>query len=227
MATSTPAGEPAETNLPPRRIFDYDRSRLPNPHLAALDDVRGMGRAMKRTGLSVGYPAWNLLYYTLLCGLPPERAEPVVIETGTNYGASTIVMAQALEDRGGTSILETVEVEEGAADEARSNVEAAGLSDRVRFHVGDSLAFLEELVGRVDQIDFIFLDDGHGRDHVVAELEIVVPKIAPRGKIYFDNTERGGVAAGLDELRRVYGGSLVEFPNCSWDPPGNAIWQPG
>ena len=160
---------------------------------------------MQRTGLSVGYPAWNLLYYTLLCGLPPERAEPVVIETGTNYGASTIVMAQALEDRGGTGILETVELEEGAVDKARSNVEAAGLSDRVRFNVADSLAFLEELAGRVDQIDFIFLDDGHGGDHVVAELEIVVPKIAPRGKIYFDNTERGGVAAALGELRRVHG----------------------
>jgi hypothetical protein len=49
--------------------------------------------AAVRTGLSMGYPAWNLLYYTLLCSLPPD---PVVAEVGTNLGFSTIVLVPGI-----------------------------------------------------------------------------------------------------------------------------------
>ena len=34
----------------------------------------------------------------------------------------------------------------------------------------------------------------------------------------------GGI--GTLSIRAEYGGSVVEFANCSWSPPGNAIWQP-
>jgi predicted O-methyltransferase YrrM len=136
-------------------------------------------------------------------------------------------MAQALEDLGVETVLETVEKNPEAVERARENIVAAGLSDRVRFHVGDSLEFLRDLTGRVDAIDFLFLDDLHIGTHVLAELEIVVPKVEPaNGKIYFDNTERRGVAFALQELPTRFGGNLVRFPNCSWNPPGNAVWQP-
>lgn len=47
----------------------------------------------KRTGASIGYPAWGLLYYITLCRLDPQ-AFNLVLETGTNLAASTIVFAQ-------------------------------------------------------------------------------------------------------------------------------------
>jgi hypothetical protein len=47
------------------------------------------------------------------------------------------------------------------------------------------------------------------------------------GKVYFDNSGRGGVAEALDYLRERHGGNLVTFLNCSSAPPGNTIWQPG
>ena len=119
---------------------------------------------------------------------------------------------------------EEVQCEEGG----RVYVEKAGLTDQVEFHVEDSLSFLERTADEVDQFDFILIDDDHDAEHVIKELAIVCPKIAPRtGKIYFDNTSGAGVNAALQHLKETYGGDLLTFPNCSHRPPGNAIWQPG
>jgi predicted O-methyltransferase YrrM len=211
-----------------RRRFDYERHLLPSPRLAALEpaEVADEEAARNLTGRSIGYPAWNLLYYSLYCSLLPVRDDFVVIETGTHRGASTIVMAQALKDVGVDAAVDTVEHGQGLAKIAKANIEQAGLNQYVRFHVEDSLTFLSRLADQVDHIDFVLLDDDHRYAHVVEELEILCPKVAARrGKIYFDNTAWGDVALALRDLRRIYGGNLIEFANCSWRPPGNAIWQ--
>jgi precorrin-6B methylase 2 len=222
------------------RRFDYDRSLLPNRYIASLepDDVTDLETAVPRTGMTIGYPAWNLLYYSLFAGLPtrldvlgphvtPVLDDVVVVETGTNTGMSTIVMAQALKDLGLDAVVQTVELDEGRVERAKRNVENAGLTDHVRFHAGDSLEFLRGLVEREPHVDFAFLDDHHTAEHVVQEIEILYPALLPRrGKLYFDNTSLGGVEVALRHLRREYGGNLVEFQNCSALPPGNAIWQP-
>jgi hypothetical protein len=212
-----------------RRVFDYPPTLLPNPHLAAADAGRStLNAAVETTGLSVGYPAWNLLYYALLCSLPPEDGASVtVIETGTNRGFSTISLAQGLKDAKAEGVVHTVDVDPAVVDVARTNVAAAGLADRVVFHVGDSLAILEQLVRESRAIQFAFLDGSHECRHVQREFDILFPSIvAARGLVYFDNTSAGGVAQALRFIRRAYPGNLVEFPNCSWSPPGNAVWQP-
>jgi hypothetical protein len=220
------------------RRLDYERRLLVNPHLETLEpEGVDLETAYARTGMTIGYPAWNLLYYTLFCSPQPDptvygepalpRGDLVVVETGTNFGVSTIVMAQALKDLGVTTKVRTVDLDESLVDRARRNVEEAGLTDFVEFNVGDSLAFLSALVEDVDEIDFVFLDDDHGTEHVVKELDIICPKITPgRGKIYFDNTTGRGVSGALDRLKKQHGGNLIHFPNCSLSPPGNAIWQP-
>jgi hypothetical protein len=44
------------------RRFDYDRRLLPSPYLAELEpEGTDLATASTRTGLTVGYPAWNLL----------------------------------------------------------------------------------------------------------------------------------------------------------------------
>jgi hypothetical protein len=180
------------------------------------------------TTQSIGYPAWNLLYYALFCSLKIELEDIVVVETGTHQGLSTIVMAQALHDLDlDRVVVHTVDQDEGLVEAAKANVEAAGLSAYVRFHVDDALAFLSRFCEETDHIDFAFIDDLHTYQHVVDEISIVCPKVAVRtGMIYFDNTSSGGVAPALRFLRRKFGGNLIEFDNCSMFPPGNAIWQP-
>lgn len=228
----------------PRRPFrtyrrlDYDRRLLPNPHLAALEpEGVDLESAVELTGLTPGYPAWNLLYYTLFCSPRPNptvygepalpRGDYVVVETGTNFGASAVVMAQALKDLGLKGKVRTVDFSEVAIETAKRNVEDAGLSDYVEFNLEDSLAFLSRVAGEVEHLDFIFLDDNHETGHVVKELDIICPKMAPgTGTIYFDNTSGRGVSGALKHLKETYGGNLIHFPNCSLLPPGNAIWQP-
>lgn len=208
-----------------RRAFAYDRRRLVNPYLAGFEAAsRDLPSAVARTGLSIGYPAWNLLYYSLLCGL--TCAEPVVVETGTNHGFSTIVMAQALIDAGG-GVVRTVDADAALVAVARTHAARAGVAHRIRFSVGDSRAFLEGLRAEVDRVDFAFLDADHRADRVLAEFALVHPLVAAcGGTVYFDNTSAGGVAEALRRIRARYGGNVVTFANCSWAPPGNAIWQP-
>jgi predicted O-methyltransferase YrrM len=207
-----------------RRMFDYDRRLLANPYLADVDaTARDPESAFEGTGMSIGYPAWNLLYYSLLCSLPAR--EPVVIETGTNLGFSTIVLAQALADAGRGGTVRTVDIDPDAIAKARDHVDRAGLSAHVEFVTGDSVAFLRGL--DVERIDFAFLDGSHEQDDVLAEFDLVRSRVvAAGGKIYFDNTSAGGVAEALAEIRRRGDGNLLVFDNCSWWPPGNAIWQP-
>jgi predicted O-methyltransferase YrrM len=227
-----PADKPP--SLRTRRRFDYARRLLPSSYLARLepeelDDPQVAKRLF--TGHTIGYPAWNLLYYALLCSLPgadhEKRDDVVVIETGTNRGASTIVMAQALEDVNLDAAVQTVEMNERVLELAKAHVSLAGLSEHVDFNLGDSLEFLAGVVEQQGRIDFIFLDDDHSRDHVVEEFSIIHPALmSRRGTVYFDNTTEGDVAEALETIKAEYGGNLVRFDNCSWSPPGNAIWQP-
>jgi predicted O-methyltransferase YrrM len=148
------------------------------------------------------------------------------METGTNHGVSTIVLAQALKDAGRCGVVRTVDIDPGVVEIARANVARAGLSEYVEFHVEDSLKYLERLASEVSAIHFAFLDGNHEYDHVRKEFGIIHARVAAcRGKVYFDNTTAGGVARALRYIRVAYGGNLIEFENCSWCPPGNAIWQ--
>ncbi|MGH7897887.1 MAG: O-methyltransferase [Candidatus Binatia bacterium] len=214
--------------LESRRLFGYREALLPNARLAEVDRrARHPLDAVETSGFTIGYPAWNLLYYAALCALPRANREAVVVETGTNRGFSTIVLAQALADAGVAGSVDTVDIDAAVVAIARDNVAQAGLSHRVRFHVGDSIAFLHRLASERPGVDFAFLDGSHEYGHVRAEFAILFPAVvAARGIVYFDNTAAGGVARALHFVRRAYPGNLVEFPNCSWYPPGNAVWQP-
>lgn len=81
------------------RRFDYDRKLLPNQFLSRLEqDVHDLEQAKTKTGYSVGYPGWNLLYYCLYSSLRKD-AFNLIIETGSNWGCSTIILGQGLIDR--------------------------------------------------------------------------------------------------------------------------------
>jgi tRNA G46 methylase TrmB len=217
-----------ESNQDTRRI-NYNYQLLPNPVLAQREQqTHSSEDFVGNTGYSVGYPSWNLLYYSLYSSLHfTDKRLPIILETGTNEGYSTIVMAQVLRDLQIPAKILSVEWHAENAEIARRNIEQAGLSDYVEIHVGDALAFLRECVQKYDHIDFVFLDDNHEYPHVRYEFDIIYRAVlACKGKVYFDNTARGGVKRTLDYIRRAYGGNIVEFLNCSWSPPGNAIWQP-
>lgn len=209
-----------------RRVFDYDRRLLPNAFLAERDaGSHDLTTAVRNTGLSIGYPAWNLLYYSLLCSI--DCPEPVIVETGTNLGYSTIVLAQALRDSKARGTVRTVEINPAAVAQARENAAKAQVADLISFSAGDSLDFLRRLKQETDRVDFAFLDGGHAAAQVVAEFEILYPLLrAAGGKAYFDNSGSGEVAEAILRLRTAFGGNFLHFANNSWCPPGTTLWQP-
>lgn len=214
------------------RMFDYSRSLLVNDYLRSLEDgVENLEQARTKSGLTIGYPGWNLLYYATLCGLDRER-ENVIVETGSNLGCSTIVLAQALKDSRLPGHVHTVELVEENYRQARENVVRAGLQDYVTLACGDSVAFLRTLATRVTRVRFAFLDGAHEQDTVVAEFDAIHPLLDDKSLVFFDNTYRIAephedqrVNGALRIITQRFGGSLVNFENTSWFTPGQAVWQ--
>lgn len=213
-----------------RRRFDYDRNLLPNKYLARLETgVRDIGSAIEKTGYSVGYPGWNLLYYTLFTSLR-ENEENIILETGTNFGSSTIILAQALADSGYVGKIHTVEIDDDNYQKAIENIDNAGLSNYVDLNKGESVDFLRKFVESGKIIRFAFLDGGHMKQQVIDEFEIIYPFLDNSSIIFFDNTyhideKDGRVYAAIREIYKKYGGNIINFENTSWYTPGQAIWQ--
>jgi spermidine synthase len=214
------------------RITDYDRSLVPSRFVAFLDDgVVEPDDWISRSGRTLGHPGWGWIYHTTLMLLDPRRSN-VVIETGTNVGTTTIVLAQAVLDSGRDAVVHTIEIDEEIHAEARHRFELAGVATVISPHLGDSIEVLGRLVHEVDEIALAFLDGNHMHDHVVREFELVVDRMRDDGLVVFDNTaliaegdEDPRVHGALRTILSKFGGNLVNLPFCSWHTPGMAVWQ--
>ena len=214
------------------RMFGYNRSLLPNPQLAVLEHgVTTIEQARQKSGATIGYPGWGLIYHLLLSHLNRSREE-VIVETGTNWGCTTIVMAQALIDAGCKGRVITFELDAANAERARTNWQAAGVSGRVELHEGDSRVKLTEALADISGIRVAFLDASHLYNDVMHEFEIVLPKLADDALVIFDNTYRIAedgedrrVNGFLSDMQHLYGGNLVNMEFVSWFTPGLALWQ--
>ncbi|MER7957766.1 class I SAM-dependent methyltransferase [Streptomyces sp. NPDC096030] len=108
-------------------------------------------------------------WYAIVRALRPE----FVVETGTNRGMGSAVIAAAMM-RNGRGRLATVDIDD------RSGELILPPYDRVIEHVvGDSLEFLASPVVRSRPIDLLFVDTGYTPEHERAELAAATPLLAP------------------------------------------------
>lgn len=214
------------------RMFNYSPGLLPNPQLAVLEHgVSSIEQARLKSGATIGYPGWGLIYHLLLSHLDRSREE-IIIETGTNWGCTTIVLAQALIDAGCKGRIFTFELEPDNAARADANLHAADVADRVELHLGDSRQTLPKALEGISGIRVAFLDASHLYNDVKQEFEIVLPKLADDALVIFDNTYRIAdkgedqrVNGFLRDMPSLYGGNLINMEFVSWYTPGMAIWQ--
>jgi predicted O-methyltransferase YrrM len=214
------------------RRFDYDRRLVPNRWLAGREEgVRNLEEAAARTGKTIGYPGWSALYSILLCHLYPDH-ENIIVETGTNVGCSSTILAQALIDVGAGGRVHTIEIDPATAAKAAENFRAAGVDKVIAQYVGDAKAELEKLLPRLAPVRAAFLDGSHDEADVLREFELVEPKLAPGAVVFFDNTyqiaEKGEdprVNGALRKIKARYGGNIVNLEYVSWYTPGLALWQ--
>lgn len=125
--------------------------------------------------LPVGAEVGRILH-ALILGRKPAR----ILELGTSYGYSTLFLADAARQVGGTVI--TMEQADFKQAEARRKIAAAGLADYVEFRLGDAVAMLAEDEGA---FDFVLLDIW--KELYLPCFEAFHPKLADEAIVVADN----------------------------------------
>ena len=217
------------------REHSYDVRLLPVRQLRAKERRGSPEQIRSRTGFSIGYPGWGLIYYLVLTQY--RRGDHgLILETGTNQGATTAVLAQALLDAGVVDPrVVSFEIDKNKAAVAVKFLKKCGLEGVADVRVGNTRDTLVKTLN--DEVEsspvrLAFLDASHLLNDVQAEFEAVLPFLDNDALVIFDNTypiaepdEPPRVAEFLDVLTQRYGGSFIELPFVSWFTPGVAIWQ--
>lgn len=112
-------------------------------------------RAMRAEAEAQGLPAIQVPFELgrLLQVLVMQSRAQTILEIGTLFGYSTVLMARALQP-GGT--ITTLEVAPKHAELATSNFRRAGVDERVNIVVGPAVESLERMVDQ--SFDFVFID---------------------------------------------------------------------
>lgn len=104
-----------------------------------------------------------------------------VFELGSGYGYSTLWFARAVRENGGGVVHHTV-WDDGLHQRARQNVQEAGYTDTVRFHLGEAVETLRQTEG---PFDILFNDID--KDGYPASLPVMKEKLRVGGLILIDN----------------------------------------
>lgn len=136
-----------------------------------------------------------------------------ILEIGTLGGYSTIWLARALAPDG---LLVSLEFNAKHAEVAKSNIERAGLSDRVQIRVGaalDSLPLIESEA--LAPFDFIFIDAD--KPNNPSYLEWAIQLSRPGTPIIIDNVVRDGAVAEASSTDPTIEGTRKMFDAMSRD----------
>jgi caffeoyl-CoA O-methyltransferase len=115
------------------------------------------------------------------------------LEVGTFTGYGAIRIARGLPDHG---TLLCLEVDEGWAATAQSNIEAAGLAGKVEIRVGPALPALQAMPAE-PTFDFAYLDAD--KQTYPEYYEEIVPRLTEGGLLGIDNVLKGGRVVDPDD----------------------------
>jgi len=121
------------------------------------------------------------------------RKPACILEVGTSFGYSTLILADAAH-RVGAQII-TLEMADFKQEYAKQKIADAGLLGSVEFRLGDAIEFIKNDTG---PFDFVLLDIW--KELYVPALDALVPKLSPEAIIAADNMYHPAVH--LDMARR-------------------------
>ena len=159
----------------------------------------------------LGVPIWQLpgdliILQRLVCTIKPR----VIVETGTKYGGSAIFFASLLQNLGlMESRVITIDIQE--TKEARENLLNHRLSHFInRQLIGNALdpSIIREVRQQLNTLPgpiLLFLDDWHGGDHVLEELNVYTSFVCEDSIAVIADTTfedlAGTPVAPFDEIR--------------------------
>jgi len=151
-----------------------------SPPPALLDELAAETKATLECPQMLTGPVEGRFLQTLVFATGATR----ILEIGTYSGYSALSMAGGLAEGGH---IDTCELSEQHAEVARRYIAQSPHADRITVHLGPAI----ETIARLDgPFDLVFVDaDKPGYD---AYYEAVLPKLAPRGLIVFDNMLQNG-----------------------------------
>jgi predicted O-methyltransferase YrrM len=149
--------------------------------------------------LPVGREVGGFLHNLILAKRPAR-----VLELGTSYGYSTLFLADAVTQVGGTLI--TMELADYKQAAARTMIEKAGISAVVDFRLGDAVALINADAG---PFDLVLLDIW--KESYVPCLGAFYPKLADEGIIAADNMIEPAVVREDVRKYRAAVGSLPDM----------------
>lgn len=126
--------------------------------------------------------------------LARARGARTIVEFGTSLGVSTLVLAAAIKDNNGTTLIGTEFVHEKVM-RVRQTLAAAGVDDIVEIREGDALETPAHEMP--DTIDLVFLDGA--KNLYGSVLDLLEPRLAPGAVIVADNAD--GSPTYLDRVR--------------------------
>jgi caffeoyl-CoA O-methyltransferase len=156
------------------RLEDYMESLLPRRDPV----VERIERQVEEQNIPAVGPLEGQLLYLLV----KTHRSADVLELGTAVGYSAIWLA-----RGCSGKVTTVELQAERAQQARQNLEDAGLGDRVKVVEGDAVGYLERTQ---DQVDCIFNDLLNSfPDEATVErcVQLSLARLRPGGLLLADN----------------------------------------
>lgn len=116
-----------------------------------------------------------------------------ILEIGTFTGYSAVCMAQGLQTNG---VLHTIDVNEELEDRVRAFFDEAGLSDKIKFYIGNALKIIPTLT---ETFDLVFIDAD--KKNYSAYYDLVFDKVKNGGYIIADNVLWSGKV--LDEPAKM------------------------
>lgn len=144
----------------------------------------------------------------------------MVLELGSYLGHTTCWLANALE-RGGGGRLIAVELDPKRAEATREKLDEMDLQHTVTEVIeADSIHVLKHMPA--NSVEFVWLDDDHGVEHVREELKLLTGKHPPDAVKTPAAMKPGGIICmhdvtpntiGLDAVCREFGGYILDFPH--------------
>jgi predicted O-methyltransferase YrrM len=119
-----------------------------------------------------------------------------ILEIGTLYGYSAILMASMLSSSDGRVV--TIEINKSVAEAAIKNIEDAGLSDKIMVMVGNALDVIPELDRR---FQLMFLDAA--KDEYLGYLKLAEKKCLERGAVIVADNVKVSKSEMLDYFEYV------------------------
>ncbi len=107
-----------------------------------------------------------------------------ICEVGTSIGYSTLWLAMAAQTNGGA--VDTLEYFESRQELAKQNIESAGLSGVVHFHLGQAIDLLKQFQAQQAQFDFAFIDAA--KKEYIDYIQLLEPMLTPGAYVVADNT---------------------------------------